>query len=99
MPIYEYKCTKCRREFEAIQGFSDKPLKKCEKCGGKIHKLVSQSSFHLKGTGWYVTDYSSSKRPGTKPQEPKEPKESKSPESSKSDDKKSTSKKSDSPKS
>ncbi len=66
MPIYEYECTKCGQEFEVIQGFSDKPLKKCEACGGKVRKLVSQSSFHLKGSGWYVTDYAS-KKPGSKP--------------------------------
>ena len=57
MPIYEYKCTKCGQIKEAIQHFSDKPLKKCNHCSGKLHKLISQSSFHLKGTGWYVTDY------------------------------------------
>ena len=96
MPIYEYECTKCGREFEVIQGFSDRPVRKCEKCGGRVHKLVSQSSFHLKGSGWYVTDYASSKNPGSKPSEQKE---SESSDSSKSDDKKSASKKSDSPKS
>lgn len=57
MPIYEYECTKCGRVEEALQKFSDKPLKKCHHCSGKLHKLVSQSSFQLKGTGWYVTDY------------------------------------------
>ena len=57
MPIYEYECTKCGRVKEAWQKFSDKPLKSCEHCSGKLHKLISQSAFHLKGTGWYVTDY------------------------------------------
>ena len=57
MPIYEYECPKCGRIVEVIQKFSDKPLTKCKHCSGKLHKLVSQSSFHLKGTGWYVTDY------------------------------------------
>jgi len=57
MPIYEYECTKCGNHQEAIQKFSDKPLAKCGKCSGKLVKLISQSSFHLKGTGWYVTDY------------------------------------------
>ena len=57
MPIYEYECTQCGRIEEALQKFSDKPLKKCRHCSGKLHKLVSQSSFLLKGTGWYVTDY------------------------------------------
>ena len=57
MPIYEYECGKCGTVEEVIQSFSDKPLKKCRHCSGKLHKLISQSSFHLKGTGWYVTDY------------------------------------------
>ena len=57
MPIYEYECTKCGNIEEALQKFSDKPLNKCRHCSGKLHKLVSQSTFHLKGTGWYVTDY------------------------------------------
>ena len=57
MPIYEYECTKCGQIEEAIQKFSDKPLAKCRHCSGKLHKLISKNSFHLKGTGWYVTDY------------------------------------------
>lgn len=57
MPIYEYECAACGRIDEVIQKFSDKPLKTCRHCSGKLQKLVSQSSFHLKGNGWYVTDY------------------------------------------
>ena len=57
MPIYEYQCKKCGTIEEALQKFSDKPLTRCRHCSGKLHKLVSRSSFHLKGTGWYVTDY------------------------------------------
>ena len=67
MPIYEYECTKCGNIEEVIQKFSDKPLKKCNHCSGKLHKLVSQSSFHLKGTGWYVTDYSDKKKTASPP--------------------------------
>ena len=62
MPIYEYECTICGRQTEVWQKFSDAPLEKCEACRGKMKKLVSQSSFHLKGTGWYVTDYASKSR-------------------------------------
>jgi putative FmdB family regulatory protein len=62
MPIYEYECSKCGRIDEVLQKFSDKPLKKCKHCSGKLHKLVSHSSFHLKGTGWYVTDYANKSR-------------------------------------
>ncbi|MBW1740257.1 MAG: zinc ribbon domain-containing protein [Deltaproteobacteria bacterium] len=63
MPIYEYECTKCGRIEEAWQKFSDKPLKTCKHCSGRLHKLISQSTFHLKGTGWYVTDYAN--KPGS----------------------------------
>jgi putative FmdB family regulatory protein len=57
MPIYEYECSKCGRIDEVIQKFSDKPLTRCKYCSGKLQKLISHSSFHLKGTGWYITDY------------------------------------------
>ena len=64
MPIYEYQCTACGDVEEVLQKFSDKPLKKCRYCSGKVQKLISNSSFHLKGTGWYVTDYANkSKKP------------------------------------
>jgi putative FmdB family regulatory protein len=57
MPIYEYRCEKCGNEFEEMQKFSDPCIEVCQACGGKTHKLISHSSFILKGTGWYVTDY------------------------------------------
>lgn len=57
MPIYEYECQACGKLDEAIQKFSDAPLTTCRHCGGKLHKLISHSSFQLKGSGWYVTDY------------------------------------------
>lgn len=57
MPIYEYECAKCAKIEEVFQKFSDRPLSKCRHCGGKLQKLISHSTFHLKGTGWYVTDY------------------------------------------
>lgn len=56
MPIYEYSCGKCGR-VEVMQKITDKPLKRCPRCDGKVRKLVSHTSFHLKGTGWYLTDY------------------------------------------
>ena len=60
MPIYEYECRKCGRLMEMWQKFTDCPLTtKCESCNGKLRKIISQNTFHLKGTGWYVTDYSS----------------------------------------
>ena len=57
MPFYEYECTKCHNQLEILQKISDPPVKKCELCSGKMKKMISQSTFHLKGTGWYVTDY------------------------------------------
>jgi len=59
MPIYEYECSHCGRITEAVQKFSDPPLTECRHCqGGKVSKIISRSTFHLKGSGWYVTDYS-----------------------------------------
>ena len=58
MPIYEYHCNACDHEFEVMQKITDPPIRKCEKCGRlKAKKMISQSSFVLKGSGWYVTDY------------------------------------------
>ena len=59
MPIYEYECLNCAEVHEALRKFSDKPLSKCPKCGGTLKKLISNTSFILKGTGWYKTDYAS----------------------------------------
>ncbi len=59
MPIYEYECLKCGEIREAQQKFSDKPLSTCPRCGGTLKKIISNTSFILKGTGWYKTDYAS----------------------------------------
>ncbi len=56
MPIYEYLCQKCG-EFEVTQRITSNPLGRCPTCKGKVQKLISNTSFQLKGTGWYVTDY------------------------------------------
>ena len=56
MPIYEYHCSKCG-DFETMQKMSDKPLTKCPTCKSKVTKLISSTTFHLKGSGWYITDY------------------------------------------
>jgi putative FmdB family regulatory protein len=56
MPIYEYKCNKCG-VFEVVQKITDAPLKKCPTCKGKAERQISSTSFVLKGSGWYVTDY------------------------------------------
>ena len=62
MPIYEYKCTKCDKQFEVTQKITDELLTECSSCGGKLRKLITATSFVLKGGGWYVTDYPSSDR-------------------------------------
>ncbi|AEA34181.1 FmdB family zinc ribbon protein [Hippea maritima] len=62
MPIYEYECKFCSHRFQLLQKFTDPAPDVCPNCGkeGGIKKLVSQTSFELKGSGWYVTDYKSS---------------------------------------
>lgn len=69
MPIYEYQCTKCGEVFEAFQKITDEPLTQCKFCHAKVEKLISHSSFQLKGSGWYLTDYArkNSSSSGDKP--------------------------------
>ena len=77
MPIYEYKCSNCGHITEKWQKFSDSPLTVCEICGGSVKKIISQNTFHLKGSGWYVTDYASGQtknRPAKKEEKEKKPK-------------------------
>jgi putative FmdB family regulatory protein len=57
MPIYEYRCGECG-VFEVMQRITEKPLRRCPKCKSRVERIVSQTSFVLKGSGWYVTDYS-----------------------------------------
>lgn len=57
MPLYEYECPKCTKVHEVIQKFSDAPLTECPECQGPVQKLMSSTSFALKGSGWYTTDY------------------------------------------
>lgn len=77
MPIYEYECTKCGHRFEMIQSVSAAPVKKCEKCKGKVERLISSPAIQFKGSGWYVTDYARKSGPTeTKETKAKEPKDS-----------------------
>jgi len=78
MPVYEYECTKCGRQTEVWQKISDADMTNCEHCRGKVKKIISQSSFHLKGTGWYVTDYKSKKESEKKSQKSETKAETKS---------------------
>src|SRR5262245_56777900 len=80
MPIYEYRCKKCG-DFERMQRITDAPLPRCPTCRGKVTKLISNTSFQLKGSGWYATDYGRKDSTGGKETK----KESKSESASSSD--------------
>lgn len=60
MPVYEYQCCACNRTVELWQSMSDAPLTTCPDCSGEMKKLISLSSFALKGGGWYADGYSRS---------------------------------------
>ncbi len=66
MPIYEYQCDDCGARFDEMRKITDETTPDCKECeSSNVHRLVSLSSFHLKGTGWYVTDYARKEgRPG-----------------------------------
>ena len=80
MPIYEYRCKGCKTEFELLQKITDEPLATCPKCGKQVGRLISQTSFTLKGGGWYKDGYSSTSgrssgsRPSAKPEKKAEKK-------------------------
>src|SRR5438477_4336937 len=65
MPIYEYRCEHCG-DFEENQRITDPPLERCPKCRRKVRRLISSTSFQLKGSGWYVTDYARGSKSGKK---------------------------------
>ncbi|MBI4686734.1 MAG: zinc ribbon domain-containing protein [Nitrospirae bacterium] len=62
MPIYEYECRQCSKHLEVTQKITDPPLTDCSSCGGELRKIITNTSFVLKGSGWYVTDYPSADR-------------------------------------
>lgn len=64
MPLYEYKCDRCKKTIEVLQKFSDAPLTLHEECGGTLERLISTSALQFKGSGFYITDYSKSKSSG-----------------------------------
>src|SRR5215510_15391541 len=69
MPIYEYACSACGHQFEEWQKITDKPVKTCPKCKAKkVERLISQTSFSLKGSGWYSDLYAGPKPNGAKDQ-------------------------------
>jgi putative FmdB family regulatory protein len=57
LPLYEYRCKKCRRRTEKIRKFSDPPLTICEHCGGELEQLLSSPAIRFKGSGFYINDY------------------------------------------
>lgn len=93
MPIYEYECRKCKAHTEAFQKVTDKPLTKCQKCGGRLDKRISAPAIQFKGSGWYVTDYAGKATKGDKSES--EPKAEKSEKTDKKTTKESSPTKSD----
>ena len=71
MPLYEYQCDACGREFELIRKFSDPPLEKCPHCGGTVRKLFSSPAIQFKGSGFYITDYAKKDSTPASASEPK----------------------------
>ncbi|MGH8120124.1 MAG: FmdB family zinc ribbon protein [Gammaproteobacteria bacterium] len=73
MPIYEYECSKCGHTLEVIQKVSAAALTRCPACHKRtLHKRVSASAFHLKGSGWYVTDFKDKPKPAANEKKTKE---------------------------
>jgi len=79
LPIYEYQCLECGKKFETMRKITEEPLDSCPFCSGEVKKLVSNCSFRLKGSGWYLTDYAkkSEKKKEEKKEEKKEKKDKK----------------------
>lgn len=77
MPLYEYMCSKCKEHVEVVQKVTDPPLKKCQKCGSALKKLISPSALQFKGNGWYITDYARKSTPEKEAPKSKEPSTSK----------------------
>ncbi len=68
MPLYEYRCEACHRQFEVIRKFADPELDVCTLCGkGPLHRLLSSPAIQFKGSGWYITDYSQKGKSGSEP--------------------------------
>jgi putative FmdB family regulatory protein len=57
LPLYEYRCLKCKRHTDKIENMNGPHLKKCPHCGGKVESVLTAPSIQFKGSGWYVTDY------------------------------------------
>jgi len=77
LPLFEYECEKCGHRFEKIHKFSDRSVKSCPKCKGKVKRLPSAPAIQFKGTGWYITDYARKNSPDSSEEKPKKPSEEK----------------------
>jgi len=72
VPIYEYECDNCKEAFEVFLGINDPQIEACPNCKGKeVRKLISNCSFQLKGSGWYLTDYARKDKKDTSQQSDK----------------------------
>ena len=84
MPIYEYECRGCGHEWDELQKITEGAKRKCPSCGAlRAKRLISRSSFVLKGSGWYVTDYGKGTG-GAAGETKSKPKKAKKPETKKS---------------
>ena len=70
MPVYEYQCKDCSRDFEYQQRMADPDKTTCEVCGGTLERLISRTAFSLKGGGWYKDLYASPKPEKAEPTKP-----------------------------
>lgn len=84
MPIYEYKCSSCQHSFEQLQKHSDPTEQNCPNCNAPVKRLMSKTSFQLKGTGWYQTDYKKPPSQGSQTPESKNEKKDSSQKSTQS---------------
>ncbi len=73
MPIYEYRCSGCGFQKDYLQRMSDAPLTDCPECGKRtFNKMVTAAGFHLKGSGWYATDFKTGSKPKAAQHKPAE---------------------------
>jgi len=85
LPLYEYRCLKCKRHTEKIENMNGPHLKKCPHCGGKMESVITAPAIQFKGSGWYVTDYGKKTSGGDSGKSEKGEKQEKSEKAEKSD--------------
>jgi putative FmdB family regulatory protein len=86
MPLYEYRCRDCGHVVEVLQKVNASPPRTCERCKGKLQKLISRSSFQLKGGGWFSQGYGGASSKSSTQKSPASEKSEKSEKSDKSDE-------------